>query len=662
MSILGLRWISLLPFFLLAWLGLRSFTTWSSNYYRLMLSVPLGTALLVLLTALVGRWAHSLPTALWLSSGIAAAGCIPLLLKYKGGSGSWKLRGIPFLITAGFLTLLSTYLVSQLALNFSFHDQMRIQAHPPLIESLKRGNLPPTMMVFPDIPLKYHWGADLFGAVMSYVTGLPAYRAIDITMIFGWISWLGSLYVFCREAAMSRNFALIALLWVTLGAGWAYLIQSHLAGPESLIHLNFDWPDSKRAFGRHLNPGTISNFFMTPYSLGMGLFFTYLALLTHWIKERRRSLLALISILLAGISLVQVTFFVTLLTTTLLILAAGPFLEKRPWRDCLVDGFLLLSISLPLAVLVGGFFQKAAGITSGLLVFNWPPGFLKNATWGAHIPMSLTQTFFWYLATFGSLVFLSLPFLGLALYSLRRRYNPILLFLVAYAVTCFLVPQFFRYKMTWDIIKWFTGFQIAMVLVIVMLWSDWKKKTALVSLALGALMVLDMVPSLRFLGSLALLQPKQVEAKKREWWTVVIRDPSPTLQSIVDKLQAGDWKNMVLTTDRLAPTLAAHTGQSMAPIDINTIYFGVHPLWIQKRKVAIENLKTNFNPGLMRRYGIPWLVFPCGDFEVFFTPASKLALKHAVGRGELTPWSPSPSEECWKIYHLPEITPATSPR
>lgn len=602
-------------------------------------------------TAIFASWTHSFSRSLGLASLIFALGFLYFELRQSPMPPlTWRLKWSGSLVLIMAVGLILTTMVSLLALKFSFHDQMRIQAHPPLIESLLRGNFPPNLMAFPNIPLKYHWGADLFGAIVSYITGLPAYRSIDVTMIFGWVALYGALYVFCREIGMNRPYTLLALLWVLLAAGWAYLLKPYLASPESLLQLNYDWPDSKRIFGRHLNPGNISNFFMTPSSLGMPVFFAYLSLLVAWTRRHGYPMLTLLAALLGALSLIQVAYFVTSLSSTLAIMVVQPYFEKISWRQTFGEILLFVTLSLGIAVLLGGFFTQDAGYDPRNLLFNWPPGYLRNATWGSHIPIHVGQAFLWYLSTFGSMLFLTIPAMSGACYLLKKSYRPWMLFLLVYALQCFVVAQFVRYKYSWDIIKWFTGFHVTIVLLVISVVALWPRKIQTLTTALWLLMILDTFPSWRFLGSLAFLQPEQVKSSQRDWWNVVIPKPSAEMQSIIQLLKKGPWNDSVLATNKLSPWISDYSGQAMSALDLNTIYFGIEPRLIQERKAQIAILQKDFNIDVMKTMGTQWLVFSCPDFKNFFSLTSQQAIEQALTEGKLLDKSFEIKEGCWRVF------------
>jgi hypothetical protein len=642
--------ILLLPFLTLAWWILQISSPSWPVLPRIAILPSVFATLLVLIPAILGKLLPDLGGALMAGSLAAALASAVLWMNCrrqnweteKAGISSWGLLGVG-------IVALSTFLVGRVAWRFAFHDQLRIQAHPGLIESLLRDNFPPGLMAFPEIPLQYHWGADLVGAIYSYVTGLAGFQAIDLVQISGWLAWMGALYVFCREAGLGRPWTLLALLWVPLGAGWAAYLQPWLTLPGLATAADLDWPSSQLVFGRHLNPGTISNFFMTPYSQGFSLFFAYLALLARYWKKAQPRILVPAALVLGTLSLVQISFFFSLWATTAAISILRPLLQKDFQKKAFLAEVGLLGISLGLAFLLGGFFTFRPEYDSGLLIWNASPGFLKNAGKG---PLDFPHAFLWYLAAFGSALLLFIPAAVGALKGVRKNFQPLPIFLLLYAAGSFLVPQIFRYRLTWDIIKWFTGFHIAALLLILLFLSSRAHKKAALALAL-LLMSLDILPSLRFVGGLAFFNPSRLSPDKQNWWRVVIRPPEEDARLLIQLLKTSSSDRRVWAPYYWSEILARHSGQATAAIDNNTIFFGVSRNVLQNRNETLRSLSESFSMETLRNSRVAWLVFPCQDYEKQFSPSSRAAIEQAIQGGKLKEHPLPSGKNCWKILQLP---------
>src|SRR5688572_7865279 len=135
---------ALLPFLFLAWgsLGFAKFQAW----HRLAFALGLSFAWLVLLVSLTAPFTHRLDLSLlWgsilaLGVGLALPGPSFRDLFHKKDWNGWHLL-------LGLWLLATTFLVAGIAVHYDFHDQLRTQSHPAVIESILRGNFPPHLQV-----------------------------------------------------------------------------------------------------------------------------------------------------------------------------------------------------------------------------------------------------------------------------------------------------------------------------------------------------------------------------------------------------------------------------------------------------------------------------------------------------------------------------------
>src|SRR5262249_41710778 len=150
----------------------------------------------------------------------------------------------------------------------------------------------------------------------------------------------------------------------------------------------FHWPDNYIVFQHYINPGTISYFFQTPYCLGFPVFFAYLALLQRWVETRRWPVLALASVLLGSLSLIQIMLFATGMGATLVILFSQWLFEKKPFLKSGADCALLFFPAVILGYRLGGMLERSSQYAKGLIVFHWPPGYLHYATLAGRLELS----------------------------------------------------------------------------------------------------------------------------------------------------------------------------------------------------------------------------------------------------------------------------------
>ncbi|MDL1872055.1 hypothetical protein FBR05_07590 [Deltaproteobacteria bacterium PRO3] len=641
------RCLGLLPFFSLAWIFLSNMDTFRSAWRRLPASLTLGTAFLIGFTALSGEFTRHLATSYWLGSGAALSGIAFLTLyRRKFTSAEWKIAWDPWLTAIFFAILCITITVTRIAWRFAFHDQMWIQAHPPLVESLLRDNFPPDLMAFPGIPLKYHWGADLFGALMSYCLGLAGYQAIDVTMAFGILLWQWNIYLFCRLLGLSRAFSLVGLLWVVLGAGWGYLLQPWLQTQGGVSIL---WPGSQIVFGRHLSPGNLYNFFMTPYSLGMGFFFGLLSIALEGFRSKNIAAWTAFSWLLGVVSFIQVSFFPTLLCGILAAIVLEVLFRQSSWKQALLRVSLVTIISLGLAYSLGGFFTQSNNYEKGLLLFTWPPGYLSNATVGGHLPIDFKQASLWYLASMGSVLILIFPCsVYLAKDSWKKR-EPIMFLLLVVLLQSMLIPQFFRYKLSWDIIKWFISLQIVAQTLIVITWSKLAGRIRILGAVFIIFLLLDCIPTVRFAYTLAFATPQQAGTGYKAWWSRMITAPSPGLTQLISLLKSGSSKELLIGHYELVQALTLHSGQATAWFDQNTYMFGVKQSILDARKALTTPGKDDPPLEEWRRFGISWWIFPCKE-SGNWSDTAKTKLAKWIANAEVKKYMIQEGRICWEAY------------
>jgi hypothetical protein len=375
-------------------------------------------------------------------------------------------------------------------------------------------------------------------------------------------------------------------------------------------------------------------------------------LLQRWIAKRRWTLFFLMAWTLGTLSLIQVMLFSTSLGASLVILAAQPLFEKKGWLRSIQETVLLLAIAVTMAFLVGGMFNHSDWYAKGLFVFHWPPGYLKYATQAGVMELNFVQAFLWYLSTFGSLTLIGLPVILWGLLSLRKDYHPLTLFFVSFSVASFVMPHFFHYRASWDIIKWFTGFQIATAFLAIWLIQRLKSLSPKFICLLIPLLFMDILPSLRFLEGLAFGDPAQFKGRQRNWLPAVIHEPTPSVAYFVDKLRYHPWKELVFAPPEVSSTLAHYSGQAMATVDHNTLTFGPKPELVQTRYNFLNEIKKNFSPLLLQQSKIVWILFPCDKFAKDFSAESAEAVQTALDNGSLNEISVPQEFGCWKFYRL----------
>lgn len=646
-----LHWLGLLPYFPCSWLLLARGSPWKSSYHRLAFCFPLTFALATALPLLISNLFSGFATCYWSGAAIATLGffCLNIWRPKWDSKSTWTLKISCLSVLALLWLVFLSILVAIIALKYAFHDQLRVQAHPAVIESVLRGNYPPHLQTFPQIPLKYHFGSDMLGASFAYAFSLPAYRAIDLIQILGWIAGMAAIYSFCRERSLPPLLAFFGIHWLLLAAGWAYLLKPWLGG----IDFSPNWPDNYVIFGRYLNPGVISYFFQTPYCIGLPVFFMTLMMIFRACDRRSRWDFVLAIFCLGILSIFQVSLFFSSCVSFAALWTYRRFKTKQAWSSYFFESAFAGLGTVGLALLLGGFFNFSESYSKGLLILNWPLGYLRYAAPNMRQTISGIQSLLWYFSSMGSLIVI---FPIILILGLRRAWKSLdyeTIFFGAFASLCFLMPQLFRYRLSWDIIKWFTGFQLASVLSILVFFSRSYSGKFLASLWILPFLLVDTIPSYYFLTSLAMVAPSHWPSNQTKWTHAVNPPLSPDLKQLNEILRNSKWNEPVLTTPRGADVLSFFSGQSMAIIDYNTEAFGVLPSLIKERKNEIQESLKNFNLNTVRSMPIFWIIFPCSDFQSQFSEDSKAYINRLLFQGELQEMHIS-SNACWRVLRISE--------
>ena len=356
-----------------------------------------------------------------------------------------KLFDLPLLI----IIFGSTFLIALVAFKYAFHDEMNIQSHAPVIESMLRGEFPPSYIAFPEVSFKYHYGFDLLAAVFCLVTGLPGFLGIDGIALTSWISLLAILIVFLKSLGVPRQTWGIALAFIVLSGGWAWWLASGEPGGRGASFQVPQWQEMF-LFGRFIHPQIISYFFQHPMGMGLPLFFGALVYFNDFFSEERRGSLLVGSLILGALSLTQVVLFVTLLASLGMVFLWKLASEEGKRKENFLNGLAILFLTVLLALGLGGFSQFSENYQGNALLFSWPPGYLRHEYWGSRFSLSFSQALIWYLSSFGVVLIIA----PIAWFLTFRRKNPTLWVLACFGILGFLIPQFLRYQFSWDIIKW----------------------------------------------------------------------------------------------------------------------------------------------------------------------------------------------------------------
>jgi len=636
----------LIPFFLLGYFLTRNTLRTSKAWELLVLILPVSFALMIVTVGIFGRLWGRFDLGIFFGSSL----CLLGLFIYWGKGHkifpplkfrlSLKWSDLPLVL----VLLISTFLVSAVAVKYAIYDEARLQGHFSVVESMLRNQFPPKYIAFPEIPYRYHYGFNLISAYWSKALGLPGYWGIDITAILCWVGLVGVLLSFLVSLKVPQKTLGLALLFIPLTGGMSWLLLSQHVGPYGAIFQLPHW-QQMFVFNYHIHPQPMMYFFQHPMALGAVLFLTTLRFFKVWLVEQKKSLLWMVGLLLGALSLAQVVLFVTLLASLGIIFVLRFFKKDISFSENLQDGLLLLFIATGLALSLGGFFQVSHNLESFPILFSWPPGYLKYEYYGAGGPHTLYKTLVWYLSGFGFQIF----FIPIALLLALRKRQSILLLLVIFCVLCFFIPQFFRYRFSWDIIKWFYGFELSGRILVAWAFLPWVARKKWSQLLAWVIVILAAVTPIRFLGDLTF---------KKNFSRAELRIAAygqPKLESTFNELiqiikDCHDCGGMMWGSPGYGRKVAFFTGIPQFQLDRNTVMMPVGRENIRKRRADLKRLEENPSLGLLDSLGIQWVLWSCHEMDSLSPKLKKLVA--TLRKSQLVEeYSVSDQRrECYKLF------------
>ncbi len=606
--------LSFFPYLLLGILlsrGLKSGSAWKDIAFSLAFTL----VTLLILVGTLGRLLGSFERGLLIGSGLAL-----ILAVWLWSRQGWAQTGrdksrpdktfrrhladLPLFA----LLLYSTILVAIIAVRYAIHDEVRLQGHISVVQAILSGDFPPHLIAFPGEALRYHYGFNLLAAVFSKVFSIPAYAGIDVVTILSWTLLVLFLLIFLEDLQVPRKgWALaVALILLTGGLSWWLARNDASAAPI------FQLPNWQQMFvaHRHIHPSFILYFFQHPMGLGMVFFLGCLHFFHRWSQDRRPLPLLGSAAFLGCLSLVQVMLFATLTAVLGGYFFIRLFQAPRE-KGKIFEAVLLLGTAGGLAMALGGFFaQFPAGPPQ--LRLTWPPGYLRYEYYGSRRPIGWLQAAYWYLSGFGPLILL----IPLAWWKAVRRKTPTLTVLAAFSALCFLVPQFFQYRYSWDIVKWFAAFEFSGKFLLAWAFIPFVLTRRWLHGAAWILLLMNMVTPLRFLNELAFRR----QFTRPELRIAGYRPPelAPAWKEFVGYLQAcRECRGTIWSSPSASTLLAMLTGFPTVQLDANTAAFLGDPRKIAARHQQLKQLEEAPGWALLHSLRIRWVIFNCQEVERF---------------------------------------------
>src|SRR5438552_3813880 len=197
-----------------------------------------------------------------LSAGLAAAWTVVGIAGYVWITCHWPEFRSAFLHTPTglkrklWISGLATLPIVPLTIFLNYSDEAY---HHAIIAHLQNGIYPPRYLYEPSLPLRYHYGFDIAGAIITGLLRLRLDHAIDLLTIALWPCMF--LLLWCvGEHVGGRRAGLSVALAVCFAGGWPLLVP--MGSPCGICAANGLW----------INPPFIHYFFQHPWGIGVPIF------------------------------------------------------------------------------------------------------------------------------------------------------------------------------------------------------------------------------------------------------------------------------------------------------------------------------------------------------------------------------------------------------
>jgi hypothetical protein len=469
-------------------------------------------------------------------------------------------------------------LLAPAAFRFWFHDELSFTGHMSTAAAMQNGIYPPRHLSLPDVPLRYHYGFDLFTACLTALFRLQVDRAIDVATLVLWCaSW-------CLFSCLGERLSGRAGAWLTpplaLLAGGAP-IACDRPGPSAWYSVTVECG----AGDRSVNAPVASYFFQHPWALGIPVAATAALLLTERRPPSAGARLFALGLALALLSLSEIALFAAVLPAIVVAEARyeGRF-ELR--RGAALAG--VAALVLGVARLAGGFFARVPAGEPLRLILH--AGFADGAA----------STLAWNVKTFGVL----LP-LGAAGLALMKRGRVLWGLLAAGSIA---VVNGVRFTGTEDIMKFATVASIALgVLASAALARLLARPSALRVAGAAALGASATAASVAFLLAFALDLPA-IPAVLRRRPEALSSDEIEAMTFVRGRARAGE---LVYHARRGADGWAQWGGVPQPQRSWTDRAFGLPGPRLTARDMMLERMPAE--AGAYRAHGFVWFVLDGGE-------------------------------------------------
>jgi hypothetical protein len=373
---------------------------------------------------------------------LGTAGYAWIIRHWRQLSSSLLRNQIDLLKKLGITALATTPIILPTILA-NFSDEVYFNGHDAIIAQLQNGVYPPRYLYEPNLPLRYHYGFDLAGAIVTGLVRLRLDQAIDLLTL---ALWPCMFLVLCRlgKHVGGKQASLFVALAVCFAGGWP--IIAVLGSSCAVCTQN----------GLQINPPFIHYYFQHPWSLGVPIF--CLAVLQRAALPRLDKQVLGLAVFACSMLLLSLAHTVLFVTTVAALGLTDAWRFIREHDSTAGKVLFTLAITMLTTKLIGGFFVSGPFPPAGGI---FGTGFSLNQ-WSSND--AILGQMQWNLGSFGIILFLG--FVGL----LRARQEKE--FLTIFSGVSLVITNTLRYKYSWDIVKFGTVAFIGLAIGTGILLSD----------------------------------------------------------------------------------------------------------------------------------------------------------------------------------------------
>jgi hypothetical protein len=536
--------------------------------------------------------------------------------------------------------LLATFAASAVyawvAWHYQMHDEHPIFGHKSMIEQLRRGEYP---IYFPPIPsqdARYHYGFDILAGTLARGFGFSTDLAIDTTTMICvvFMCWAAAAVVADLGRPKASPFAAIA---IHFGAGLAWLLLAGVDGRHPRCLVQYHHPSC----GSELFPTPFNNVFQHPVSVGVPMLLVVLLAARRAVESEDRShvFAALLVLLLPALAIGQIVYFA--LGALAILFALPLWLRHEDRRGQSVPRSRALRLAgvlfagLVLARLSGGMLTPSEHIDAGVILFRRVPGFPDPN------PLSIL----WHHLVNLGIGFVLLPYFGWL--ALKRR-DFLLLVLTAFAAGGIIVPHFWVYQRSWDIVKFPSAAAFALSILYVAfvdgpllerdaLWPWLRRSGRMLLLGSGILAATFVVWPLQ--GPLELYDdnpfvPDPIVKKAIDWW--------------LDRGYERD--EIIWAQSNVAQQLSVFGGLSVVANDYDFQSIGIKAQLLQEQAMLSDRIRQQMDLEALRRLGVRWLLLSNEELDNLGPRARAVLEGPALELAHVIPGeNPRRTRKIWRV-------------